>query len=82
MLGSVGLVVLTLFLASGMQSELMTADDNGTISVTITTRPGLLDEKANDILNQVESIVSSHENVDSTCSAITAAAVRSALLKR
>lgn len=46
MLGSVGLVVLTLFLASGMQSELMTADDNGTISVTITTRPGLLDEKA------------------------------------
>ena len=65
MLGSVGLVVLTLFLASGMQSELMTADDNGTISVTITTRPGLLDEKANDILNQVESIVSSHEDVDS-----------------
>ena len=61
MLGSVGLVVLTLFLASGMQSELMTADDNGTISVTITTRPGLLDE----ILNQVESIVSSHEDVDS-----------------
>ena len=65
MLGSVGLVVLTLFLASGMQSELMTADDNGTISVTITTRPGLLDEKADDILNQVESIVSSHEDVDS-----------------
>ena len=56
MLGSVGLVVLTLFLASGMQSELMTADDNGTISVTITTRPGLL---------EVESIVSSHEDVDS-----------------
>ena len=65
MLGSIGLVVLTLFLASGMQSELMTADDNGTISVTITTRPGLLDEKADDILNQVESIVSSHEDVDS-----------------
>lgn len=43
----------------------MTADDNGTISVTITTRPGLLDEKADDILNQVESIVSSHEDVDS-----------------
>ena len=43
----------------------MTADDNGTISVTITMRPGLLDEKADDILNQVESIVSSHEDVDS-----------------
>ena len=33
--------------------------------MTITTRPGLLDEKADDILNQVESIVSSHEDVDS-----------------
>ena len=57
MLGSIGLVAATLFLASGMQSELMTSDDNGTISVTITTRPGLLDEKADDILTQVESIV-------------------------
>lgn len=65
MLGSIGLVAATLFLASGMQSELMTSDDNGTISVTITTRPGLLDEKADDILTQVESIVSSHEDVDS-----------------
>lgn len=65
MLGSIGLVAATLFLASGMQSELMTSDDNGTISVTITTRPGLLDGKADDILTRVESIVSSHEDVDS-----------------
>ena len=65
MVGSIGLVVATFFLASGMQSELMTSDDNGTISVTITTRPGLLDSKADDIVNQVEEIVKSHEDVES-----------------
>ncbi len=65
MLGSIGLVLATFFLASGMQSELMTSDDNGTISVNITTRPGLLDSKADDIVNQVEEIVKSHEDVES-----------------
>ena len=65
MLGSIGLVAATFFLASGMQSELMTSDDNGTISVNITTRPGLLDSKADDIVNQVEEIVKSHEDVES-----------------
>ena len=65
MVGSIGLVVATFFLASGMQSELMTSDDNGTISVNITTRPGLLDSKADDIVNQVEEIVKSHEDVES-----------------
>ena len=65
MVGSIGLVAATFFLASGMQSELMTSDDNGTISVNITTRPGLLDSKADDIVNQVEEIVKSHEDVES-----------------
>lgn len=65
MLGSIGLVLATFFLAKGMQSELMTSDDNGTISVNITTRPGLLDSKADDIVNQVEEIVKSHEDVES-----------------
>ena len=65
MVGSIGLVAATFFLASGMQSELMTSDDNGTVSVTITTRPGLLDSKADDIVNQVEEIVKSHEDVES-----------------
>ena len=65
MLGSIGLVLATFFLAKGMQSELMTSDDNGTIFVNITTRPGLLDSKANDIVNQVEEIVKSHEDVES-----------------
>ncbi|MCB7317340.1 efflux RND transporter permease subunit [Lacrimispora sp. 210928-DFI.3.58] len=65
MLFSVGLVALTFYLASGMEAELMTSDDTGTISVSIETRPGLLTEQANDMLSRVEEIVASDENVES-----------------
>ena len=65
MLVSVGLVAATLLLARGMETELMTADDTGTISVSIETRPGLLDEEAEAILEQAEAIVSADENVES-----------------
>ena len=65
MLFSVGLVIVTIFLASGMETELMTADDTGTVSVSIETRPGLLTEQAEEMLGKVESIVANDENVDS-----------------
>ena len=55
----------TVFLASGMQTELMTADDTGTVSVTIETRPGLITEQADAILSEAESIVAAHEDVES-----------------
>ena len=42
---SVLVLVLTVILASGMQTELMTSDDTGTVSVSIETRPGLKQEK-------------------------------------
>lgn len=63
--GSVAVIGLTLFLASGTQSELMTSDDPGTVSVSITTRPGLLNEKAEEILTRAEEVVGSNENVES-----------------
>ena len=50
----------TVFLA-GMQTELMTADDTGTVSVSIETRPGLITEQADAILAEAESIVADHE---------------------
>ena len=59
------LVAASLYLASGMQTELMTADDTGTISVSIETRPGLLSDQAESILEEAEAIVSSNENVES-----------------
>jgi HAE1 family hydrophobic/amphiphilic exporter-1 len=65
MLASAGLVVLTFYLASGMETELMTSDDTGTISVSIETRPGLLTDQANEMLSRVEEIVASDENVES-----------------
>lgn len=65
MLASVGIIVATVFLASGMQTELMTADDTGTVSVSIETRPGLITEQADSILSQAEAIVAAHEDVES-----------------
>ena len=65
MLTSVGIIAATLFLASGMETELMTADDTGTISVSIETRPGLLSDQADEMLRKAENIVSSHEDVES-----------------
>lgn len=65
MLTSVGIIVATVFLASGMQTELMTADDTGTVSVSIETRPGLITEQADAILAEAESIVADHEDVES-----------------
>ena len=65
MLVSGGIVVGTLVLAGGMESELMTADDTGTVSVSIETRPGLLEDQVQDALTQAEAIVASSDQVDS-----------------
>jgi HAE1 family hydrophobic/amphiphilic exporter-1 len=64
---AVSLVILacTYLLASGMETELMTSDDTGTISVSIETRPGLLDELADEMIAKAEAIVESHEDVES-----------------
>ncbi len=62
---SVLMVIGTVVLARGMETELMTADDTGTISVTIETRPGLLSDQANEMLERAEAIVAGHEDVES-----------------
>lgn len=62
---SVLMLIGTVVLASGMETELMTADDTGTISVSIETRPGLLSDQANDMLERAEAIVAGHEDVES-----------------
>lgn len=65
LLFSVITVVVALYLASGMETELMTSDDTGTVSVSIETRPGLLNEQADAVLAQAEAIVAAHEDVES-----------------
>ena len=48
-----------------MQTELMTSDDTGTVSVSIETRPGLKQEKIEEALAEAEAIVSASDQVDS-----------------
>ncbi len=62
---SVVIIAATVVLAGGMETELMTADDTGTISVSIKTRPGLLSELANHMIERAEAIVAGHEDVES-----------------
>lgn len=62
---SVAIIIVTVILARGMETELMTADDTGTVSVSIETRPGLLNDLANEMLEQAEAIVAGHEDVES-----------------
>lgn len=63
--GSVLLVIATVKMAGGMETELMPQDSTGQISVSVETRPGLLTEQAEAVLTEVETIVSGDENVDS-----------------
>ncbi len=62
---SVVIIISTIVLANGMETELMTADDTGTITVSIETRPGLLSELAGEMLERAEKIVAGHEDVES-----------------
>ncbi len=65
MLSSVAIIIATMVLASGMETELMTSDDTGTVSVSIETRPGILSEQADEMLSRAEAIVAADENVES-----------------
>lgn len=65
MICSIAILAATVFLASGMETELMTADDTGTVSVSIETRPGLLTEKVNSALEAAEAIVAADSDVES-----------------
>ena len=65
MLASVGIMVLTVWMASNTESELMTADDMGQIRISVETRPGMLTEKVTDIYEEVEALVAGNPDVDS-----------------
>lgn len=61
---SLALVVAALFMASNLNMELMSSTDEGTISISIDTRPGMQLEKADAIVNQIEEMVAAHEDVE------------------
>lgn len=62
---SVLLLVISFKLASQLGMELMAADDEGEVSISIETRPGLVNSEIDKILLQVEEIIVQHEDLDS-----------------
>lgn len=61
---SVLLLVLSFLLATKLDMELMAADDNGQVSITVETRPGLETAKVDQVLKEVETIIVRHEDLD------------------
>ena len=64
MLSSVALLALSIVLAMNLRTELMGEDDMGQITVEVETKPGLQLGIVEDILNQVEEVVSADPNVE------------------
>lgn len=65
MLVSVGMLALSFVMASQLKSELMPANDEGTIAVTIAARPGMTVDAVDSILKQAEAVVTADPNLDS-----------------
>lgn len=65
MLVSVLMLAASIWMATQLRMELMTADDTGTISVSIETRPGLRLEETDKIFQQVEAVISQDEDLES-----------------
>ena len=65
MLTSVGLLAFSLFLAGQIGMELMPMTDDGIISISIRTQPGLTIENIDQIASRAEEYVAADEDVES-----------------
>ena len=61
---SVGLLTVSLFLASRLGMELMITPDEGIVSMEIQTRPGLTIEENNEIYKRIEEMVMEDPEID------------------
>ncbi len=61
---SVALLAVSFLAAVQLDVELMASDDQGQVSITVETRPGMETEKVDQILRQVEDVISGHEDLD------------------
>lgn len=61
---SVLLLFASFKLAGQLDTELMASDDNGQVSITIETRPGMKTAKIDEIVKQAEAIIVQHEDLD------------------
>ncbi len=62
---SVLLLAASIAMATQLGMELISSADEGTISVSVETKPGLKIEEIDEILKKVEAVVAADENVDS-----------------
>jgi len=58
------LLVGSFLLAAQLQMELMASDDQGQISISVETRPGLVTAEIDKILVQIEEIIAAHPDRD------------------
>lgn len=65
MLCTIVMLILSFLMATQLRMELMPANDEGRIAVSIELRPGLTTEGADQILRQAEAIVTADPNLDS-----------------
>ncbi len=65
MLVTVILLILSFMAAGQLGMEMMPAGDEGTISISIETQPGITVEKADTIYRQIEAVVAAEEDLDS-----------------
>lgn len=65
MLTSVLLLVLSFLLLTQLDMELMASDDQGQVSISVETRPGLETAGVDQVLRQIEEIISQHSDLDS-----------------
>lgn len=61
---SVFLLICSFKLATYLDMELMASDDQGQVSISVETRPGMKNEKINEILMQVEDKIKDHPDLD------------------
>ena len=62
---SVAILLVSCLIAGQLDTELMASDDNGQVSISIETRPGMENKKADAIMQKVEAVISTHEDLES-----------------
>ncbi len=62
---TVVLLILSFMMAGQLDMEMMPMGDEGTIQISIETRPGLTVERTDAIFRQVEAVVTAEEDLDS-----------------
>ncbi|HJB08312.1 MAG TPA: efflux RND transporter permease subunit [Candidatus Enterocloster faecavium] len=62
---SIGLLAFSLFIATKLDVELMAADDQGEVTVSVEFRPGLMTEHVDSILREIEAVIAEDSNLES-----------------